>query len=96
MHVLAASLVLALAPSLHVTGQTVRGAHFAPREVVRVTILGPAPRIQRRVRTSATGTFTVPVPSFDPCTESLTIVAVGARGDDARLKLPQRACPPQP
>ena len=96
MHVFVASLALVLAPSLHLSGNTVRGAHFAPREVVRVTFLGPAPRTQRRVRTTATGTFTVALPSFDPCTESLTILAAGVRGDDARLKLPQRACPPAP
>jgi hypothetical protein len=89
-------LALAVTPSLRVMGDTVRGAHFAPRETVRVTFLGPAPRTQRRIRTSATGTFTVQLPSFDPCTESLTILAAGARGDDARLKLPQRACPPSP
>ena len=96
MQVFFASLALALAPSLQIAGDTVRGAHFKPREVVRVTILGPAPRTQRRMRASATGTFTVVVPAYDPCLESLTILAAGARGDDARLKLPQRACPPAP
>ena len=39
--------------------------------------------------------FDVPT-AFDPCLESLRITAVGARGSDAALKLPQRACPPAP
>jgi len=91
-----AALALAVLPSLHVAGNTVRGAHFAPRETVRVTILGPAPRTQRRIRTSATGTFTVQLPTYDPCNMSLTVLAAGARGDAAQLKLPQRACPPSP
>jgi hypothetical protein len=96
MRVLVVSLALTLAPSLRIAGDTVRGAHFAPREVVRVTIVGPAPRTQRRIRTSATGTFTVALPSYDPCLESLSIFVAGARGDTAELKLPQRACPPSP
>lgn len=83
--------------SLRVVGDTVRGTHFAPHELVRVTFLGPAPRIQRRVRTTAKGAFTTSLPTaYDPCNESLTITARGATGDDARLKLPQRACPPSP
>lgn len=95
MRVLVA-LALAITPSLRVVGDTVRGAHFVPRETVRVTFLGPAPRTQRRIRTSAKGTFTVQLPSFDPCLESLTILAAGLRGDIAQLKFPQRACPPSP
>jgi hypothetical protein len=95
MRVLVA-LAIAVTPSLHVSGDTVHGAHFKPRESVRVTFLGPAPRTQRRIRTSAKGTFTVQLPSFDPCLESLTILATGLRGDRAQLKLPQRACPPPP
>jgi hypothetical protein len=72
---------------------TVHGAHFARRELVRVTFLGPAPRRQRQVKTNARGRFTVQAPTVDPCVESLAVTAVGARGDSARLKLPQRACP---
>jgi hypothetical protein len=89
-------LAVAITPSLHLSGDAVRGAHFKPREQVRVTIFGPAPLTQRRIRTSANGTFTVEVPAYDPCLGSLVIRAAGVRGDSAQLKLPQRACPPAP
>ena len=48
----------------------------------------------RRVRATPAGSFAAAVPPYDPCTGPLTIVATGARGDSARLKLPQRACSP--
>ena len=80
--------------TLAVGSGTLHGSHFAKRELVRLTFAGPAPRVQRQVRTNAVGAFTTALPSgFDPCVESLQVIAAGARGDDARLKLPQRACP---
>jgi hypothetical protein len=82
-------------PTLRVSAQTVQGRHFYRHEKVRVAFAGDV-RTVVRVRTTATGSFVAPLPTaYDPCTETLVITAAGARGDDARLKLPQRACPPQ-
>jgi len=78
---------------------TVRGAHFKPREKVRVTARVDMTSRSRVVRSTATGTFKVSFDApmaFDPCLETLRVTAVGARGSDAMLKLPQRACPPAP
>src|SRR3954470_22247987 len=82
-------------PTLGVTPQGIHGRHFYPRERVRMTLILQI-RETRQVRTSATGSFDLPLPAaYDRCTEALTIIAVGARGDSARIKVPQRAaCPP--
>jgi hypothetical protein len=82
-------------PALRVAGQTVQGRQFHKREIVRVTFVFESRQV-RRVRSSATGSFGVLLPAaYDPCNGSLTITALGALGDQARLKLPQRACLPQ-
>jgi hypothetical protein len=77
----------------------VRGEHFRARELVRVTIAYADVRKARTVRTTRLGTFDasfdVALP-LDRCTDSLEATAAGARGDSAREKLPQRACPPAP
>jgi hypothetical protein len=90
------------APALRlVTTQplTVRGAHFKSHERVRVTRHFDTSKLSKLVRATATGTFKVtfaaPV-AFDPCRESVSVTAVGGRGSEAALKLPQRACPPAP
>jgi hypothetical protein len=83
-------------PALRVSAQTVQGRHFYRQEKVRVAFTGYV-RAVVRVRTSATGSFDTPLPTaYDPCNGPLLITALGARGDTARLKLPQRACPPAP
>jgi hypothetical protein len=90
------------APALRLVAKdplTVRGAHFKAHERVRVTAYVAAAKYSKRVRATTVGAFKVSfdVPTaFDPCVESLRITAVGARGSDAALKLPQRACPPAP
>jgi len=90
------------APALRmVTTQplTVRGVHFKSHERVRVTQHLDATTRSKVVRATATGTFrvTFAVPmAIDPCLESVRVTAVGARGSEAVLKLPQRACPPAP
>jgi hypothetical protein len=90
------------APALRLASKDpliVRGAHFKAHERVRVTASVDATRRSKVVRATTAGTFkvTFDVPTaFDPCVESLRITAVGARGSDAALKLPQRACPPAP
>ena len=82
-------------PQLKLVGGSVHGSHFASRELVRLSFVGPAPRAQRRVHTSTSGTFAAAVPAaHDPCLGPLLVVARGASGDSARLKLPQRMCLP--
>jgi len=78
---------------------TVRGVHFKSHERVRVTQHLDAGKRSKVVSATATGTFkvTFAVPmAIDPCLESVRVTAVGARGSEAVLKLPQRACPPAP
>jgi len=78
---------------------TVRGVHFKSHERVRVTQHLDATTRSKVVRATATGTFrvTFAVPmAIDPCLESVRVTAIGARGSEAVLKLPQRACPPAP
>ena len=78
---------------------SVRGVHFKSYERVRVTQHVDTSKRSKLVRASATGafkvTFDVPM-ATDPCLESVRVTAVGARGSEAALKLPQRACPPSP
>ena len=82
------------AATLRVAEGSVRGAHFRPHERVRVVFDRTGIRRVRRVLTSASGSFRTPLVPFDPCVESLLITARGPAGEVARLKLPQRACPP--
>jgi hypothetical protein len=74
----------------------VQGAHFAPREDVRVTLrAGDAKRL-RTTRTSAAGGFTVDFGTLrrkDRCSGSVAVVAVGDSGDRASYRLPPMACP---
>ena len=72
-----------------------RGKSFLPRELVRVTVTADGQRSVRRIRASTTGVFTASFISvvLDRCGGVLA-VAAGARGSQARLKLPQPACPP--
>jgi len=79
--------------TLLMSGTTVRGTHFHPRERVRVKIMIASTTV-RTVRTTALGTFSIAVPTFDRCSDSLVIAAVGARGDSATLKLMPRMCAP--
>ena len=82
-------------PQLKLSRGSVHGSHFTSRELVRLSFSGPAPRAQRRVRVGATGRFATALPAAqDPCMNPVVVVARGASGDSAHLKLPQRACPP--
>jgi hypothetical protein len=90
----AGSAAPARTPTLRVDSHGIYGRNFNGRERVRLTFVFQIREV-RQVRTTATGAFVTPLPAaYDPCTEALSIAAVGARGDVARLKLPQRACPP--
>ena len=75
---------------------TVRGAHFARLERVRVSFGTGDNSATRTVRTTASGTFVATAPAafaYSPCGAPLVVSAVGARGDRATLKVPQRECP---
>jgi len=74
----------------------VRGAHFAGRERVRLSFRAAAEPFVRVVRTTARGMLVAPAPAglvYSPCASPLVVVATGARGDRAVLKVPQRECP---
>ena len=73
---------------------TLRGAHFLPRERVRVTVTSELKRT-KLVTASATGTFVVSFQAaFDRC-NGLLALAIGSQGSRARLKMPQLGCPPR-
>ena len=77
---------------------SVRGAHFVPGEHVRVTLFAGKTRKARTATSTAHGVFTLAFGTItrdDRCSSSLSVVAVGARGDRAVYKLPQLACPVQ-
>jgi hypothetical protein len=83
-------------PTLRLAGNaplTVRGTHFRPSERVRVTVIAEVRR-SKRVTASRTGAFIARFDAtFDRCSGSLIVRAVGAGGSEAALKLPQPACP---
>jgi hypothetical protein len=75
---------------------TVRGAHFAPSEQVRVTVWAGTSKHVRTVQASAAGGFTVGFGTLaraDRCSGTVAISAVGVRGDRAAFKLPPMMCP---
>jgi hypothetical protein len=77
----------------------VQGVHFRAHERIRVTAYVEVVKHARVVRATAAGRFKASfdlATPLDPCLESLRVTAVGARGSEAVLKLPQRACPPSP
>jgi hypothetical protein len=71
-----------------------RGSGFLTRERVRITVSAQR-RTTKRVIASARGSFVVAFSDVvvDRC-HGLTVVAVGAGGSRASLKLPQPHCPP--
>jgi hypothetical protein len=94
----AASAGARTAPALRLLDRaplSVRGEHFAPRERVLVTVRGAA-SATRTIRTGAAGTF---VATFQDVAASrcdmVRVVAVGAAGGRAQLKLlPPPMCMP--
>jgi hypothetical protein len=83
-------------PQLRLTSRapvTVAGAHFRARERVVLRFAE-----QRRViRTDRRGAFVVRLPfRADPCSDTVVVVATGARGETARVKSLARMCPPAP
>jgi hypothetical protein len=72
---------------------TVTGAHFVPRERVKVR-LGA---LVQTVRVNSLGSFVARFPLHsDPCNGTLVVTAVGAGGETARVKAFARMCAPAP
>ena len=72
---------------------TLRGANFLPSERVRVTVTGGELRRTKQVTATRAGVFVVRFDAaYDRCS-GFFARAVGARGSEAALKLPQPACP---
>ena len=82
----------------HMQPPKVVGTSFRPTERVKVTFDVGAQRFVRFVRTTKVGAFTASaaVGELDRCGDLLLVVAVGARGDRATIKLQLPDCPPQP
>jgi hypothetical protein len=77
----------------------VRGEHFRPAEVVRLTVILNTSKTARHVRAGTKGRFVATFRGrawLGACSPGLTVLAVGARGSRALLKLPAAACPPRP
>jgi hypothetical protein len=75
------------------TALTLRGAHFATRERVRVTVTTDR-RLTKRVTASGSGAFVVRFDLvYDRCS-GLFALATGTEGSRATLKMPQLGCPP--
>ena len=74
----------------------IRGVYFRPRERVRVRAAVENSIHTRSTRTTDRGSFAVAFVevAYDPCSTFLLVTAVGAHGERAALKLPQRECPP--
>jgi hypothetical protein len=88
-------------PTLRITRMqppTVAGASFRPTERVKVTFDVGAQRSVRFVRTTRAGAFTASAAAaeLDRCGDMLLVLAAGARGDRASVKLKLPDCPPQP
>jgi hypothetical protein len=90
------------APRLQVTKLAplaVRGSFFRVRERVRLTIVNGEQERTRTLRASRMGSFTA---AFDtvyvhPCSNDLSVTAVGVLGSRASAKVPPPAdCPPPP
>jgi hypothetical protein len=76
---------------------TVAGSTFRPTTRVAVTAGGSGSTQKRVARVQADGSFSVAFAfRYDPCSAPLVVVArtIGGNGPTARLKLPERMCPP--
>lgn len=81
-------------PKLSIVRATVHGTHFRAGERVTISLASAGQHVTRHTRASASGGFAAQLPFSDPCLGTVVVIARGATGDGARLKLPQRACPP--
>jgi hypothetical protein len=76
------------------TPLTLRGAHFQPRESIRVSVLMGTRTLARELRAGPLGGFTVRFAgvTLDYCALPLVIKAVGARSGVVRAKIPIVDC----
>jgi len=75
---------------------TVRGAHFAPSEDVRVTLRAGAAKRTRTAHTTEAGNFTLDLGAIrkaDRCSGAVAVFAVGESGARATFRLPPMDCP---
>jgi hypothetical protein len=97
--VAAPAAAAATKPTLRLSSEqpvTVRGAHFARLERVRVSFSAGGAAATRTVRTTESGALVATAPAdfaYSPCGAPLVVIAVGARGDRATLRIAQRECP---
>lgn len=78
---------------------TLRGASFAPRERLRLSLWADGRRIVRFLQATRSGRFRAEFPAvviLDRCSAEVRAVAVGARSGTVGWKLPQLQCPPAP
>ena len=68
-----------------------KGARFASRERVRVTVETSRESATRRVRASASGSFVVSFSGVNAC-DGLSVRATGERGSHASLQLASTLC----
>jgi hypothetical protein len=88
----AAAPAVAAPPSLSVVARAplvVHGAGFAARE--RVTLVAAGRRLS--LRASRSGAFSATLPTLDRCSAG-RVIAVGASGDRAALRIPPVECAP--
>jgi hypothetical protein len=72
----------------------VRGAHFLAGERVRVTVVTER-TLAKRTTAAGNGSFAVRFDVLLDRCNAATVTATGNRGSRARVKLPQRMCPPR-
>jgi hypothetical protein len=75
-----------------------RGTHFAPKRLIRVTVtrVATGAKTVRVVRSTRTGSFTVNfgvLPGYDRCSVGLLVVATGFH-KTGRLNIPPIECAP--
>src|SRR5262245_3699582 len=78
---------------LLVGDSSLHGMHFRAMERVHVVVVNRN-GASKWARTSQRGAFRMTADLPDPCRGTLVVRAIGATGDTATLKVPQRECPP--
>lgn len=82
------------APSIHLSGRTLTGAHFLPLKTLKVTVTGSSSS-RFLAKPARNGTFHLPL-GFDPlsgCGGNVKISVSGPRGEAASLSIPKALCP---
>jgi hypothetical protein len=83
-------------PSLRQVKATalVLGAHFKPHELVGVTLRSGKTKLVRSVHATNGGKFTVDFPALQQvkCIGTISLVAIGAKGDRATFTITSSSC----